>query len=97
MGIIFGILSRLPFHDCLMKHMKEVSIDTNRNHISRSIKNKMEITFGILSRLPFHDCLMKHMKEVSLNTNGVTLAVLSDISLLKMAGTVKHKYQPIKN
>jgi hypothetical protein len=30
MGIIFGILSRLPFHDCLMKHMKEVSLDTNK-------------------------------------------------------------------
>ena len=30
MGIIFGILSRLPFHDCLMKHMKEVSLNTNR-------------------------------------------------------------------
>ena len=30
MGIIFGILSRLPFHDCLMKHMKEVSLNTNK-------------------------------------------------------------------
>jgi len=30
MEIIFGILSRLPFHDCLMKHMKEVSLDTNK-------------------------------------------------------------------
>jgi hypothetical protein len=30
MEIIFGILSRLPFHDCLMKHMKEVSLNTNK-------------------------------------------------------------------
>ena len=29
MGIIFGMLSKLPFHDRLMKRKKEVSLDTN--------------------------------------------------------------------
>ena len=63
MWIKFGMLYELPFHDCLMKHMKEVSIDTNR------------ITLVVLSSKPSFNIAVtvkeltaykaKHVKEGS--------------------------------